>query len=161
MSCGFGIAYFREFEVQLPASWCNLVQPTASSCNSARRARTQPVDKWGWGNVSCPNGVKRCEKMWKIPGDVLRQLLRKKTFWSDFIRISQIYSEMVRIGQTEFWQSAGLKASIRNYPKLAAITRNQMQLPETNFWWVPGSFYQEVTGCDKMWLELRVAKKNS
>src|SRR4051812_18023566 len=28
-----GMADFREFEVQLPATWRNLVQPTATNCN--------------------------------------------------------------------------------------------------------------------------------
>jgi hypothetical protein len=65
VSCGVEIAYFREFEVQLDATWCNLVQPTASSCNSARRARTQPVDKWG-----------RSEK---FPGTFFDSFCAKKT----------------------------------------------------------------------------------
>src|SRR3954471_16244551 len=86
VSCGVGIAYFREFEVQLAATWCNLVQPTASSCNSARRARTQPVDK--------------CGRSEKFPGTFFDSFCAKKPFWSDLIRISRIYSEMVRIGQT-------------------------------------------------------------
>ena len=45
VSCGVEIAYFREFEVQLAATWCNLVQPTATNCNQVRRARTPYIDE--------------------------------------------------------------------------------------------------------------------
>ncbi len=45
VSCGVGIAYSREFEVQLAATWCNLVQPTATNCNLATRAGTPYIDE--------------------------------------------------------------------------------------------------------------------
>src|SRR3954469_5514856 len=45
VSCGVGMAYFREFEVQLAATWRNLVQPTATNCNLASRAGTPYIDE--------------------------------------------------------------------------------------------------------------------
>jgi hypothetical protein len=38
------------------------------------------------------------------------------------------------------------KASIRNYPKVAAITRNQVQLPETDFDGEEGDNLVEIFG---------------
>jgi hypothetical protein len=81
-----------------------------------------------------------------------RRCCREKKYWCKLVRITERETQRTRKSLAR----CNLKASIRNYPKLAAITRKQVQLPETDFRPVSGFF---LSRSHRMWLELRVAKK--